>query len=258
MDDLGRKTTLTVSCDQSHQERVDPATHEEQGAGSKESKMTTSPTIRTLAMALASTMILLAVSLPAAAQENPPGQIQVYADEHDGETATADFYVVNNTRQTLFVTPDSAWPFSGFESEAVVNPWGVAASTGVDLSEQHGGKFITFDIEVGAPSYAMKFDLVNVTDAHDKLVFWQLTDDAVYPENWVITGDANPLTDPRTGACTYTTEWSTAIANQDFAITLTLAFGNDKESTKVRSKVILMVSEISPSAQVTYQGCQAF
>ncbi len=215
--------------------------------------MTTSPTIRTLALALASTTILLAAALPAAAQENPPGQIQVYADEHDGETATADFYVVNNTRQTLAVSPDSAWPFSGFGSITIVQPWGVAASTGVDLSEQHGHKFITFDIQTNP---AMKFDLVNVTDAHDKLVFWQLTDDASYPGYWIITGDPNPRP-LGSGACTYTTELSTAIANNVFAITLTKAFGSDKENTKVRSKVILMVSEILPSGP-TYQGCQAF
>jgi len=217
--------------------------------------MTTSP--RTHALTLIFATILLAVALPATAQDTPAGEIIVFSGDNDGVTGTGDFYILNNTRVTLSFVGDPGWPFhEPFPASYTMSPWEVWASTSVDLGTQAGNKVISFFIAPpGKPSIG--FNIVNVTYAHTKAVDWLLTDNTQYPGNWVFTDDTTPHFDRNTGACTYTNDDSTAIANQDLVISLSKVWWGDKLNEHARSKVILMVSEITPSGQATYKACKA-
>jgi len=218
--------------------------------------MTRSPGTHALVLAFAT--ILLAVALPATAQDTPAGEIMIFSGDNDGVTGTGDFYIINNTRTPVSFVGDPGWPFHDpFPASYAMSPWEVWASTSVDLGTQAGHKSIVFLIFPSGKS-TVSFNIVNVTYAHTKQVDWILTDSTQYPGNWVFTDDTRPQVDPNTGACTYTNDDSTAIANQDFVISLSKVYWGDKVNKQARSKVILMVSEITPSGQATYKGCKAF
>jgi len=197
--------------------------------------------------------IVLAASLRALGQSSTPGEIQVYANEHDGETGTADFYVFSYTSETVSFS-SSGWtldkPFP-----PSIDPWGTVASTDVDLSRKRGLGHLQFAIGNSA-IYIQN----NSRDKSD-VVYWQLFSDY----SWTIQAggahppDEPPKVDPKSGACTYTNFQSTAGFSASYSAALTKSFWYDNEKDKRKSKVVLVIGENTPgSSGQAYQNCWFF
>jgi len=216
-----------------------------------------------LAGALMATLFL-AAALPASAQDTRPGAIMVSSGySADKPTDTADFYIVNNSRRAVGLDVDPAWifppNFPQYILQGSIEPWGVLASMGVDLSPHQAALNHPFTVTMGLPqsgSVAIKIAYWNFSNKNE--IDWQIQDATTGGGGWMIAGTQTPSFSGLSGACAYTTNNSTAIFNDYYAVTLTKAYGGDKLNTKVRSKVILMISEIVPSGQATYKNCQVF
>jgi len=206
-----------------------------------------------LAKGVALALLLLAASRPALGQ-NKPGEITVYVSKNDGKANTADFYVVNYTRQAITCSSQN-WtlpnPFSG-----AIQPWGVIASTDVDLSHKASGGRLSF--QVGSGASATTIYVQNNTLDHQDGVWWQLGGDS----SWTIQGvtvNPPPYVDPATGACTYTGDFSAGGFSGSYTAVLTRAIWGDKENEKGKSKVVLLIGENVPgSTGKAYQNCSLF
>jgi len=195
--------------------------------------------------------VLLAASLPALGQSSNPAEITVFANDHDGTSATADFYIVNNTSDTVSCTGENGWSLpSSFCS--TIKPWHVVATTSLDLSRASRG-FLNFGIGPQGKGFLL---FTNTYDGN-KPVYWQLQGTYFF----FVVG-ATPTVDPASGACAYTGAYSTAGYNASYSVNLTKTFWYDASSddaTKNHSKIVLVLSEnpSGSSGQSYLTNCSA-
>ena len=200
------------------------------------------------AAALAVLLLLLSSAGPVTADM---GYVYVWQGSNGGQVDTGDFYVVNNTGYELYISGG----ISGASVSGVVpiDPYGVYGIPAIDLKHANSGDI---RVQVALPSGITHVIDVLAKKVENDYSVWNLT-----PSGTVFTQTDQPSPDPGgSGACSYgyaSSFTSSQYLTPDLVVGLHAMYGTTDSKTVHNTKVILMVSEITPSGQATYKACKA-
>ena len=184
----------------------------------------------------------LALAVALMLSREAPADVYVY----QAHTPTAgDFYVVNNTSATVTFSNDGI-PLRNNFNPLVIQPWGVAASPNVDVTKAVGpnGQGMTFHIQAQGSAAAITFAM-HTRYANDSNTVWGI-------------GGDDPQTTAHSGALSYSNgQWAEQITFDNYVVTLVSGTGVDDPKNPTGWKILLIISQGSPS-RVLYQNAVAF
>ena len=192
---------------------------------------------------------LPALLLPVLLASRVDGQIAIYQGGRGDPTPSkaGDFYIVNNTDATISFSV-SGITFKNPFNTTTIPPWGVAASTNIDLTAMGGSSGsggLTFNFQARAKVPACTLAIQASLNTQDDWVYWTLEGDSTF--STVPTSLPPSILSP-SGAYTFNDGLFYQILNPSYVATLAAAAGNDSGKVLTGTKVLLVISQNTPYA----------
>jgi len=189
---------------------------------------------------------LLALLLPVLLASRADGQdlgLAIYQGSRGDPTPSkaGDFYIVNNTDATISFSV-SGITFKNPFNTTTIPPWGVAASTNIDLTAMGGDSgsgSLKFNIQAQANVPACTLQIGASVNTQNDYIYWALggvtfSTVPTSPPYWTLSPS---------GAYTFDDYLFYQILNPSYVATLAVGLGNDSGSVYTGTKVLLVISQ---------------